>query len=146
MVALLTTNSFPFPFPHKIIRGLDVHLYPIEISYFVFFTEKEKRNYPAVLTDERNIHYRHKVFQVPHESWDCTQSIWIVFFFSLCNFHCGRKKKKEILITVAINHKNLYYHTALQAVHSARNKSRDSFIQKDNLMAVFYSLCKSRYA
>ena len=79
MVALLTINSFPFPFPHKIIRGLDVHLYPIEISYFVFFTEKEKRNYPAVLTDERNIHYRHKAFQVPHESWDCTQSIWIFF-------------------------------------------------------------------
>ena len=145
MVALLTINSFPFPFPHKIIGGLDVHIYLIEISHFVFFTEKAKGNYPAVLTDERNIHYRHKVFQVTHESWDCTQSIWIVFLLVYAIFTVG-EKKKEILITVAINHKNLYYHTALQAVHSARNKSRDSFIQKDNLMAVFYSLCKSRYA
>ena len=46
MVALLTINSFPFPFPHKIIGGLDVHIYLIEIYYFVFFTEKEKSNYP----------------------------------------------------------------------------------------------------
>ena len=70
MVALLTINSFPFPFPHKIIGGLHVHIYLIEISRFVFFTEKEKGNYLAVLTDQRNIHYRHKVFQVPHESRD----------------------------------------------------------------------------
>ena len=68
------------------------------------------------------------------------------FFLSVYVIFTVGEKKKEILITVAINHKNLYYHTALQAVHSARNKSRDSFIQKDNLMAVFYSLCKSRYA
>ena len=96
MVALLTINSFPFPFPHKIIGGLDVHIYLIEKSYFVFFTEKEKRNYPAVLTDERNIHYRHKVFQVPHESRDCTQSIWIVFLSVYVIFTVGEKKKGNI--------------------------------------------------
>ena len=29
---------------------------------------------------------------------------------------------------MAVNHENLYYHTALQAVHLTRNKGKDSFV------------------
>ena len=34
----------------------------------------------------------------------------------------------QLQLTVAINHENLYYHTALQAVHLTWNKGKDSFI------------------
>ena len=37
-------------------------------------------------------------------------------------------KKAGTQLTVAINHENLYYHTALQAVHLTWNKGKDSFI------------------
>ena len=36
MVALLTINSFHFPFPHKISGGLNVFVNSIVISHFVF--------------------------------------------------------------------------------------------------------------
>ena len=42
LVALLTINSFPFPFPHKISGDLDILWYPIIISHFLFFSEREK--------------------------------------------------------------------------------------------------------
>ena len=38
-----------------------------------------------------NLHNRHKVFQVAHESRDCTQSIWIIVAV-LSYFHRGRQK------------------------------------------------------
>ena len=59
MVALLTINSFPFPFTHKISGGLDVLLYLIVISHFVFFLDPLKLregNYPAMLINHRNLH------------------------------------------------------------------------------------------
>ena len=59
MVALLTINSFPFPFPHKISGGLDVLFYPIVISHFVFFLDPltlMEGNYPAMLINNRNLH------------------------------------------------------------------------------------------
>ena len=94
MVALLTINSFLFPFPHQIIGGLDVLLNLIVISYFVSLLEQfemMKGNFPAVLMNHRNLHDRHKVFQVAHENRDCTQSIWIIFAV-LFYFHRGRRK------------------------------------------------------
>ena len=94
MVELLTINSFHFPFPHQIIQGLDVLLNLIVISYFDSFSgrfEAMKGNFPAVLMNRRNLHDRHKVFQVAHENRDCTQSIWIIFAV-LFNFHRGKKK------------------------------------------------------
>ena len=42
IVALLTIKSILFPLPHKIIEGLDVLSYPIIISHFALFSEKEK--------------------------------------------------------------------------------------------------------
>ena len=44
---------------------------------------------------------------------------------------------------MAMDHKNVYDHTALQTVHKTKNKSRASFIQKDNLIAVCQVICKS---
>ena len=41
----------------------------------------------------RNLHYRHKVFQVAHESRDFTQSIWIIFSV-LFYFHWWSKRGK----------------------------------------------------
>ena len=76
MVALLTINSFLFPFPHQIIGGLDVLLNLIVISYFDSFSDQFKMikgNFPAVLINHRNLRDRHKVFQVAHENRDCTQ-------------------------------------------------------------------------
>ena len=35
-----------------------------------------------------------------------------------------------------MDHRNLQYHTALQAVHQTRKKSRDGFIQTDNVVTV----------
>ena len=94
LVALLTINSFSFPFPHKIGGSLDVLLCLIVISYSVFFSDwlkKMKGNYSAALINHKKFHYWYKVIQVAHESRDCTQSIWIIFsvFFY---FH---QKKKE---------------------------------------------------
>ena len=87
MVALLAIDSFTFPFSHKIIGGLDVQLYLIEIYHFVFFTEKEKRNYPEKYSLSA------QSLSSTQESRDFTQSIWIVFV-SLFNFHCERKKRE----------------------------------------------------
>ena len=92
MVALLTINSFHFSFPHQIIGDLDVLLNLIVISYFDSFSDQFKTmkgNFPAVLMNHRNLHNRHKVFQVAHESRDSTQSI---SFLVLFNFQRGRKK------------------------------------------------------
>ena len=50
-------------------------------------------NYPAVLMNHTDLHYRHKVFQVIQESRDCTRSIWIIFSV-LFYFPHGRKKRK----------------------------------------------------
>ena len=61
----------------RTIGGLDVLLHLIAISHFAFFSEPKKieeGNYPAVLINHRKIKYRHKVFWVAHESWDCTHS------------------------------------------------------------------------
>ena len=94
MVALLTINSLPFPFPHQIIGGLDVLLHLIVISYFDSFSDQFKTmkgNFPAVLMNHRNLHDWHKVFQVAHENRDCTQSIWIIFPV-LFYFHRGKRK------------------------------------------------------
>ena len=94
MVELLTINSFLFPFPHHIVGGLDVLLNLIVISYFVSFSvrsENMKGNFPAMLMNHRNLHDRHKVFQVAHENRDCTQSIWIIFAV-LFYFHRGKKR------------------------------------------------------
>ena len=49
-------------------------------------------NYPAVLMNHTDLHYRHKVFQVIQESRDCTRSIWIIFSV-LFYFPHGRKKR-----------------------------------------------------
>ena len=94
MVELLTINSFLFSFPHQIIQGLDVLLNLIVISYFDSFSDRfeaMKGNFPVVLMNRRNLHDRHKVFQVAHKNRDCTQSIWIIFAV-LFNFHRGKKK------------------------------------------------------
>ena len=40
MVALLTINSFPFPFPHQISDGLDILWYLIISSHFFSFQTK----------------------------------------------------------------------------------------------------------
>ena len=48
-VALLTINSCPFPFPHKISGVLNVLLYLIVISYFVLFSDVREGNYPGML-------------------------------------------------------------------------------------------------
>ena len=50
-VALLTINSCPFPFPHKISGVLNVLLYLIVISYFVLFSDVREGNYPAMLVN-----------------------------------------------------------------------------------------------
>ena len=72
LAALLTINSFhSVPIPHKISGGLDILLNLIVISHFVSFpgpSKLIKGNYPVVLINNRNLHYRHKVFQVTHES------------------------------------------------------------------------------
>ena len=64
------------------------------IPHFLFFSDPlklVKGNYPAVLKNHKNLHYRHKVFQVAHENRDCTQSKWIIFAV-LFYFHRVRKK------------------------------------------------------
>ena len=94
MVALLTINSFPFSFPRKISGVSHLFSYPMVIPYFLFFSDPFKKmegNYLAVLINLRNLHYRHKVFQVAHENRDCTQSIWIIFAV-LFYFHGGKKE------------------------------------------------------
>ena len=96
LAALLTINSFHFPFPHKISGGLDILLNLIVISHFVSFpgpSKLIKGNYPVVLINNRNLHYRHKVFQVTHESWGCTKSLRIIFF-SFVLFSRREKKGK----------------------------------------------------
>ena len=42
LVALLTINSFPFPFPYKISGGLNVFANLIVISHFVFILDPWK--------------------------------------------------------------------------------------------------------
>ena len=49
------------------------------------------------------------------------------YFFSFLLFS-PREKKKGMSLTVAIDHEKLYDHTASQAVHLKKEKSRDSFI------------------
>ena len=39
------------------------------------------------------------------------------FFFFFFNFHRGRKRGKIDMVFVAMDHRNLHYHMALQAVH-----------------------------
>ena len=41
---------------------------------------------------------------------------------------------------------NLYYHTALQAVNLTRNKRRDSFVSRYDVVTVCQSICKNPYA
>ena len=48
-----------------------------------------------MLVNYTNLHDRHKVFQVAHESRDCTQSIWIIVAV-LFYFHRGEKRGKVI--------------------------------------------------
>ena len=73
-----------------------MYFYAIVISYSVFFLDwfqEMKGNYSAALINHKNFRYWHKVIQVAHESWDCTQSIWVIFsvFFY---FHHGGKKRE----------------------------------------------------
>ena len=66
-VALLTINSFPFSFPHKISGGLDILLYMIVISHSVFFSDQLKQmkgNYSTVLINHKNVLYRQKVLSI----------------------------------------------------------------------------------
>ena len=56
------------------------------------------------------------------------------------------EKKGGTLLTVAMDHENLYHHTALQAVPITRNKSRDSFVERDSVVTVCQSICKRLYA
>ena len=90
MVTLLTINS-----PNREgCRDSDVFSYPMVIPHFVLFSDPLKLmegNYPVVLINHRNLHYRHKVFQVAHESRDCTQSMWIIFQF--CFIFTEEKKE-----------------------------------------------------
>ena len=81
MVFLLTINSFHFSFPHQISGGLDVLLNLIVISnfFFLFRRRGDLERYLSMLVYFTNLHDRRKVFQVAHESRDCTQSIWIIF-------------------------------------------------------------------
>ena len=85
-----------FPFPHKISGVSHVFSYPMVIPHFVFFSDPLKEmegNYLAVLINLRNLHYRHKVFQVTHKSRHCTQFTWIIFQFCFI-FTTGEKKRE----------------------------------------------------
>ena len=64
--------------------------------------------------------------------------LFIHYFFSFVVFNFTEGEKEERLLPVfeAMNHRNLHYHTVLQAVHWTRNKSRNSFTQKDNVVTV----------
>ena len=93
---LLTRSLPPLP-PYQIIGNLDILWYPIIVSHFVSFLGAEMRiqgNY-LMLVNLTNIHDRHKVFQVAHESWDCTQPIWIIFQFCFI-LTDGEKRGKEM--------------------------------------------------
>ena len=113
-VALLTINSCPFPFPHKISGVLNVLLYLIVISYFVLFSDVREGNYPAMLvnleifitgTKSSKKHRNPRLYTV-HMNY---------FFSWFFIFIMGEKRGN--LQTAAMDHENLYYYTALQAVH-----------------------------
>ena len=65
-----------------------------------------------------------------------------------CSFvlFSSRETKGETLLIVAMDHENLYHHTALQAVPLTRKKSRDSCVQRDSVVTVCQCICKSLYA
>ena len=115
MLALLSVNSFAFPFLHKIGGGMDVLSCVIVIFYFVFFSDVKEGNNPAVLTNPRNLHYRHKFFQEAPKS-KIVHSPYGLFFNLFLLFSLW-EKKEGTLLTVAMNSENLYYCSALQAVH-----------------------------
>ena len=50
-----------------------------------------------------------------------------IYFFVVFIFTEGEKEERLLPVFEAMNHRNLHYHTALQAVHWTRNKSRNSF-------------------
>ena len=77
-----------------------------------------------MLVNHTNLHYRHKIFQVAHESRDCIKSIWI--FFQFCFIFTEEEKKGHV--TICGNGSYISMITALQAVHLTRNKSKDGFI------------------
>ena len=59
MVVLLTINSFPFPFPHQISRGLGYTSIPDLIFSFFFFSETLELipgNYSAIPISHRDFH------------------------------------------------------------------------------------------
>ena len=78
-----------------------------------------------------------------HTKAEIVHSRYGLFF--QCSFIFIQGEKKGMSVTVAIDHENLYDHTALQATHLNKYKSRDSFIQRDNVVTVCQSICKSFY-
>ena len=93
MVALLSVNSFAFPFLHKIGGGLDVLLCVIVIFYFVFFSDVKEGNNPAVLTNPRNLHYRHKFFQEAPKSKIVHSPYGLFFNLFFIIFTVGEKRR-----------------------------------------------------
>ena len=62
-----------------------------------------------------------------HTRNEIVHNLYEKCFFSFVLFS-SKETKGEILLIVAMDHENLYYHTALQAVHLTKNKRRDSFL------------------
>ena len=79
-VALLTINSFPFSFPHKISGGLDILLYLIVISHSVFFSDQLKEmkgNYSTVLINHKNVLYHFLYFRCALLLMHSTYNVYI---------------------------------------------------------------------
>ena len=65
---------------------------------------------------------------------------FFIFFFLIFTF--GGKKKRT-LVTVAMDHKNFYFYTALQTDYYSLKKLRTVLPKKDNVVTVCQYICKS---
>ena len=79
------------------------------ILCFAFFSDVKEGNYPAMLMNHRNHHHGQNVFQVAPKSEILFNPYGVFFQFF---FISPWEKTLATLLTVAMDHENLYYHTA----------------------------------